>query len=270
MDNQPMDRVVPLNHLDGWKVAEGEPDIRGWEVISAEGRTIGKVDELLVDKQAQKVRYVDVDLKDDDRHVTIPVGYARLERDDKRVMVDRLGTEQLQALPAYDHRSFSREYEQQVANAFGTQEHGMNADRDYYDRDDFRDDNMRMTLSEEELAVGKRNVQAGEVDIHKRVETEQVHRDVELRREDVEIERRPIRDGMHAGGSEPTISEDEIRIPLHEEEAVVEKRVVPKEELIVRKKETVEHEDVEATLRKERAEVDRDDTNRDRDRDGMR
>jgi uncharacterized protein (TIGR02271 family) len=272
MPDQPMDRVVPLNSLDGWKVADGEPDIRGWEVVSAEGRRIGKVDELLVDTTANKVRYVDVDLTDDERHVTIPVGYARLDRDDKRVTMDRIGSEQLQALPAYTHGPITRDYEEQVSRAMGgnrTEAQGASANRDFYDRDEFRDDEMRMTLSEEQLAVGKRDVNRGEVDIHKRVETEHVERDVPLRREDVEIERRPIREGMHAG-DRPEITEDEVRIPLHAEEAVVEKRVVPKEELVVRKRETVEHETVEADLRKERADVDRDvDVNRD-DRGGLR
>ncbi len=275
MANEPMDRVVPLNSLDGWKVADGEPDIRGWEVVASDGQRVGKVDELLVDTTANKVRYVDVDLTDDNRHVTIPVGYARLDRDDNRVMVDNLGTEQLRALPAYEHGPVTRDYEEQVARAVRTDYTADTADTDYYDRDDFREDHARITLSEEELTVGKRNVEAGEVDIHKRVETEQVHRDVELHREDVEIERRPIREGMYADG-QPQITEDEIRIPLHAEEAVVEKRVVPKEELVVKMRDVVEHEDVEATLRKERVEIDRDvqtdrSADRDRDRDrGMR
>jgi uncharacterized protein (TIGR02271 family) len=267
MANEPMDRVVPLNSLDGWKVADGEPDIRGWEVVSSDGHRIGKVDDLLVDTTANKVRYVDVDLTDDQRHVTVPVGYARLDRDDNRVMMDSLGTEQLRGLPAYEHGRVTRDYEDQVARAVRTDYTAAPADTDYYDRDDFREDQARITLSEEELSVGKRNVKAGEVDIHKRVDTEQVHRDVELHREDVEIERRPVREGMYADGK-PQISEDEIRIPLNAEEAVVEKRVVPQEELVVKKRDVVEHQDVDATLRKERVEIDRDvDTTRDTKRD---
>jgi uncharacterized protein (TIGR02271 family) len=113
----------------------------------------------------------------------------------------------------------------------------------------------RLVLSEEELSVGKRDVEAGEAFIGKHVETEHVREDVGLRREEAVIERRPITDGMSAAGA--TISEDgeEIRIPLHAEEAVVEKRVVPKEELVVRKRDVVEHETVEADLRRERADV---------------
>ena len=114
----------------------------------------------------------------------------------------------------------------------------------------------RLVLSEEQLAVGKREVEAGEVGIRKHVETEHVHENVELRHEEVEVERRPITDGYSAAGA--TIGEnEEIRIPLHAEEAVVEKRVVPTEELVVRKREVVENQPIDTELRRERAEVDR-------------
>lgn len=113
----------------------------------------------------------------------------------------------------------------------------------------------RITLSEEELAVGKRQVRAGEVEVEKRVETEHVRREVPLSHEEVTVERRPIEGGMVAGGLNNTIGEEHIRVPLTAEEAVVEKRVVPKEELLVRKQEVTEERMVEADLRSERAEV---------------
>jgi uncharacterized protein (TIGR02271 family) len=248
-----MDRVVPMNQLSGYKVADGEPDIRGWDVVASDGRRLGRVDDLLVDTQANKVRYVDVD--GEGRHVTIPIGYATLERDRKQVLVDRLGDEQFNALPAYGRGPITRDYEEQVGRAcnLGTSP----ATPDFYENDAFRASNeMRLTLNEEELSVGTRQVAAGEVGVHKRVETHRVHEEVPLRHEEVEIERRPITEGMMTTGR-TEITEDEIRIPLHAEEAVVEKRVVPKEELVVRKREVVETESVDTTLRREHAEVDR-------------
>ncbi|HEU0013127.1 MAG TPA: PRC-barrel domain-containing protein, partial [Longimicrobium sp.] len=85
MPHEDMDRVVPLGQLDDFRVAEGDPDVRGWEVRASDGRKIGEVDELLVDTGAMKVRYLDVDVDDavlgdrQDHHVLIPIGYARLE-----------------------------------------------------------------------------------------------------------------------------------------------------------------------------------------------
>ena len=115
----------------------------------------------------------------------------------------------------------------------------------------------RLVLSEEQLAVGKREVEAGEVGIRKHVETQHVHENVELRHEEVEVERRPITDGYVAGAGTTIGENEEIRIPLHAEEAVVEKRVVPTEELVVRKREVVENQPIDTELRRERAEVDR-------------
>ena len=47
-------------------------------------------------------------------------------------------------------------------------------------------------------------------------------------REEVSVERRPVTDPLAASG-QARIEGDEIRIPLSEEEVVVEKRVVPEE-----------------------------------------
>lgn len=116
---------------------------------------------------------------------------------------------------------------------------------------------LRLVLKEEQLAVGKRAVETGEVGVRKHVETEHVHEEVQLRREEVDVERRPITDGYTAAGNATIGESEDIRIPLHAEEAVVEKRVVPTEELVVRKREVVENQPVDATLRREEAEVDR-------------
>lgn len=124
MANNDMDRVVPLGQLDDFKVAEGDPDVRGWEVLASDGRKIGEVDELLVDTNAMKVRYLDVDVEDGvigdgmDRHVLIPIGYARLERERDCVMVDGLASADLGALPAYDQGPISRDFESSVRDSF--------------------------------------------------------------------------------------------------------------------------------------------------------
>ena len=68
--------------------------------------------------------------------------------------------------------------------------------------------------------------------------------------EEVEIERRPITDRSAARNAK--IGEDEVRIPLMAEEAVVEKRTVPKEEVVARKRQVTDEKTVEADVRRER------------------
>jgi len=112
---------------------------------------------------------------------------------------------------------------------------------------------QRLTLSEEQLAVGKRSVQKGETIVGKSVETEHVSQQVPVTSERVTVERRPIEGGMQASASD--IREESIRVPVREEEVVAEKRAVAKEEVVIRKESETRNQNVEADLKRERLEV---------------
>lgn len=247
MATNDLDRVVPLDHLDDFEVADGDPDVRGWSVMSADGQKIGRVDQLLVDTDAMKVRYLDVDMKDgmggaEDRHTLLPIGYAQLDRDSRTVRATTLRAADCATAPAYGRTPLTHQ--------------GADEMDDHWRGRGTADNETHMTLSEEQLAVRKRERAAGEVEIEKQVVTERVSQAVPLTHDEVVVERRPAEGGMVAGG---TIGgEEHIRVPLTAEEAVVDKRVVPKEELVVRTQSVTENEVVEADLRRETAEVTRD------------
>jgi uncharacterized protein (TIGR02271 family) len=116
------------------------------------------------------------------------------------------------------------------------------------------DGERRLTLSEEELAVDKRRVPAGEVRLSKSVETEHVREDVPVTREEVVVERHSVRSGIRADGVD--LGEDEITVPVTAEEVVAKKRAVVKEEIVARKHEVEENRTVEADLRREHVEID--------------
>jgi uncharacterized protein (TIGR02271 family) len=115
-------------------------------------------------------------------------------------------------------------------------------------------DAERLTVSEEQLAVGKRQVPAGEVGVRKNVETRHVEQEVPLMREEVSVERRPL--SADAATGDIRINDGEIRVPVMREEAVVEKRLVPTEEIIIRKTAVRDTKTVAADLRRERVDVD--------------
>ncbi len=114
-----------------------------------------------------------------------------------------------------------------------------------------RGQERRLVLSEEQLAVGKRQVQSGEVQVRTAVDTERVQEQVALAHDEVSIERRPL-SAADAAGADLTIQEESIRVPLTREEAVVDKRVVPVEEVVVRTNTVTENQTVEDTVRRER------------------
>lgn len=158
--------------------------------------------------------------------------------------------------PQYQGRSFD-EVEGDLQRAWTpdlARKHGEWSDvRDYVGDAFQRSNEQRITLAEEELQIGKRTVQAGEVSVRKHVETEHVTERVPVRREEVTVERRPVNE---AAGADVEIGEDSISVPLMEEDVVVEKRPVVKEEILLNKRVVQDTENVEADLRRERVDID--------------
>jgi uncharacterized protein (TIGR02271 family) len=292
--------LVPLDKADDYMIADGNPDPRGWDVI-ANGTKVGEVDKLIADLNALKVRYLDVELDDDfagtkDRHVLIPIGAARLDDDNDNVLLQGMTRDALIGLPAFAANTpITRDYENSLRERMtGAPIPAPRSGRDYYEHEHFDENRffgkrgtplrgeedehgerlVRIPITEEEIRVGKRQVKAGEVGVRKTVETKHVEQPVTRRREEVEVERRPIQGDQAAAGA-ADFKEGETRIPLMEEEVVVEKRPVAKEEVVIRKHTVEDTEDVGTDIRKERVDIDekgrvRGKVDRDRDADEKR
>ena len=85
------DRLARLGEMSGYKVADGDPDPRGWDVVTHDGQRVGRVDDLIVDPQEERAQYLDVQLEQgSDRHVLIPTEAVHLgkeERDRRQVAI---------------------------------------------------------------------------------------------------------------------------------------------------------------------------------------
>lgn len=104
-----------LDELSGYKVAENYSDVRGWDVEDANDRTIGKVDHLLVNKIAERVVYLDVEVdttliekghntykdrvsagvheflnEEGENHLIIPIGMAIIDEKNKIVKTNQI------------------------------------------------------------------------------------------------------------------------------------------------------------------------------------
>lgn len=104
-----------LDELSGYKVADDYSDVRGWDVKDANNRTIGKVDHLLVNKVAERVVYLDVEVdeelfengndtfetrvsdgvhqflnKDGENHLIIPIGMATIDVENEQVTTNQI------------------------------------------------------------------------------------------------------------------------------------------------------------------------------------
>jgi len=116
-------------------------------------------------------------------------------------------------------------------------------------------DTVDIPLREERVKVGTREVQAGSIRLRRIVRTETVNVPVELRSEDVVIER--VAGERGSGGTED-ISEKEIVIPVSRQEPVVQKTTEVSGVVRARKTASKETQQVQETVRKEDVQVDRD------------
>lgn len=98
-----------LNELPDYKISPNDCDVRGWEVIDSYCHVIGKVESLLVNKQSERVVYLEVELdktlldnyntsgdalctgvdksiKDGSVYIVLPVGMVNLNEEKMQVI----------------------------------------------------------------------------------------------------------------------------------------------------------------------------------------
>ena len=113
------------------------------------------------------------------------------------------------------------------------------------------EDELRVQRSEEELRAGTREREAGAMKVRKRVRTDREQIEVPTKHEEVTVERVPV----EGEATEAQIGEDEVSMPVTEEEVVVDKRAVAKEEIRLRKDVVEDTEVVEEDVRREEIDV---------------
>ena len=154
-----------LDELSGYKVAENYSDVRGWEVKDANDRIIGKVDHLLVNKIAERVVYLDVEVdstliedghntyqaaaekgvheflnKEGENHLIIPIGMVIIDEENKLVttnQIDRSTFAKIKRFKKGDVLDFGYELEV-VRNYRGDNTiHSSDDVEGFYDREEF-------------------------------------------------------------------------------------------------------------------------------------
>ncbi len=136
--------LYSLSELGDYKIAKHDHDIRGWEVRDRDAKSIGKVDNLLANKELGKVVYVDVEVnqsiidknhdpfsvnndtgfkefinKDGENHIIIPIGLIDIYPEDKYVHTNSLDYNTFAETKRYrTGEPISRNYEKQILSSY--------------------------------------------------------------------------------------------------------------------------------------------------------
>jgi uncharacterized protein (TIGR02271 family) len=263
-----------------------EERFSGYEVYDSADGKVGEVDEIFVDEDGRP-EYVGV--KMDSSGVgssLIPLEAVRVDEERRTIEVPSLTKGRIEDGPSYgDGREITPDFEQRVRSYYGLggvrapEGHGVSAgyrgvddepspgvaERGAGERDSsFQEtDELKVQRSEEEVRVGTREREAGAVKVRKSVRTEREQVRVPKRREEADIER-VSGEGREASGVEIGEDDEVVVVQVLEEEVVVSKRVVVKEEIRIRKRVVEDEEVVEVDLRKEEVDIEDQTTTRGR------
>ncbi|HWD65817.1 MAG TPA: PRC and DUF2382 domain-containing protein [Solirubrobacteraceae bacterium] len=239
---------------------------QGRNLLGADGEKIGEIKEIYEDSNSGKPEWalVSSGFLGTSSHF-VPLAGAAPDGEDVRSTATK---DQVKAAPSIegggqlseeDERRLFEHYGMPYTNegsvtAEGAPQTGGNGAYDGHDTSGPNTDDA-MTRSEEELRVGKTSQERGRARLRKHVTTEQVQTTVPVQREEVRLEREPITDAnVDQALDGPEISEEEHEVVLHEEQPVVEKRVVPKERVALRKDTVTDEHQVSEQVRKEQIE----------------
>lgn len=158
-DDMP-DRLHELNGSN-FEIAKGQEDIIGWDVKDTQRNKIGKVDDLIFDKESLKVRYIILHIKknkdiglDNNRKVLIPIGTAELDKDHDDVILPNMTLNQLQSLPDYKKDMLNRDMETKAYNTV-TGGAAAAAGNDFYNHEVFNDRNLYKNRRENQAEINR-------------------------------------------------------------------------------------------------------------------
>jgi uncharacterized protein (TIGR02271 family) len=243
----------------------------GCDVIDSAGNNIGTVDNVWVDDATNELEFIGVktgwlfgkthvipcaDAQITDGAITVPYGQDQIKDAPSYGADDELSPDNEQEIYSYYglDRSTAPSPTGLATGETGT---GYGSDVNTADTSDYAatdTDTQNLRLHEEELNVGKRRVEAGNVRLRKVVTTEHQEVPVELEHEEVEIERVPVSDSSIDDST--AFEEQEIDVPVMREEAVVGKEVRATGQVQVNKNVRTQTENVGADVRKENIETD--------------
>ncbi|WP_233357705.1 PRC-barrel domain-containing protein [Haloflavibacter putidus] len=204
-----------LEELSDYKVAGNYSDVRGWSVKDSDNRVIGKVENLLVNKDMERVVYLDVEVdetiieadhdpygkpanadvhefvnKEGENHIIIPIGLIDINESQKFVYTNSI-----------DHQTFAetkriktgatidREYEEAVMRSYKRDrdaDTGSHTEKERRHGDEMLDNNDVFSDSQGHLTEEKKELNK------ERERLAEERRKLEKQRKELEEERRKL------------------------------------------------------------------------------
>lgn len=126
-------------HKDG-SLFSKYSDVTGWDVYSNDNVKIGVVEDIVYDRIAKKIRYIEVNVKDKKKNILLPIGKAFIDEKDDKVYVD-IKEHSIYNLPEYRNEVIDRDYEDSLRQAIKHESQiTEDSEDEYYNTTDYSQD----------------------------------------------------------------------------------------------------------------------------------
>ena len=236
--------ILYYSQQDEFDLVNTGQDCMGWSVVDQAGTPIGTVTEMLIDPDAEIVDSILVD-----RKKRIPAGDIALR--DGRVVVRGIMQDGNLEMTESTTTTTTTETENQNYTAMQRE---ANARHVSGVTREANENEVVLPIVEEQLRIGKRTVERGGVNVRTTSQEVPVQETVNLREENVTVERRPV--DRAVGNAPDAFREGTIEITETAEVPVVSKEARVVEEVVVGKEVTERQETVRDTVKRTEVEVD--------------
>jgi uncharacterized protein (TIGR02271 family) len=239
--------------------------MRGKPVYTSDGEKLGEFEEIYHDEATGEPEWIRVKSSgriSGTKYFLIPLQGAEFQDSEDPAIRVPYSKDRVQDAPDVEGEWISEEEERRLYNYYGLQVSERRSEtqlpegetEEQHQHPVTPHGEVSVSRHEEELRVGKRDVEYGRVRLRKWVEAEPVTEEVELRRETAVLERQPV----NQPASREAIGEEEVEMQLHREEPVVSKETVEREQITVHVEEETHQETVHGEVRREHVEVEED------------
>ena len=186
---------IELSRAPEWELVHDSQDVRGWPVVDAVGQTVGKVKDLIIDTESERVSSLLLD-------TGAQVAAREVSLGDHYVTMGATGA-----------RATSKQK--------GAVDRGGSAE-------------LRLPVIEEQLRIGKRTVESGGVRVESHLQERPVQGRVDLRQEHVSVGRHPV-NRPASEADVRAAGQGTVDVTARSKEAVVDKPARVQEEVVVKK-----------------------------------
>ncbi len=253
-------------------------DLKGTPVYTDYNHEVGSVYDLLIDDE-NRIQQLVIELNQNlgNKRVLIPIGRCSRSKQAGHVYIRDINEEDLKALHPYEdghpisdellaqQRSYETAVveiplEQSIAVEDSVPVEGVAVARvvSAVEQAQPAPQNRPIQLYEERLVTNKQRVKTGEVKISKRTTTESVGTEVPITREKVIIEIESIYAGeTRVDFGDAEVGEDgTVRMGIYEDQTEVCRRIVPYQNVAIRKEVISDIVPIQQTIRREELEID--------------